>query len=140
MEDFVADHIFIDASPDAIFAALVDPESLLEWLSAEEVRVAAGEGGEFSIVREDGALLSGTITRYAPGVALEIGDWWHTSADGRRGPMRVAFSLRPEDGGAWITVYQRDLAGQSGWEDFAIATRQEWVRATVALKRLVEGI
>lgn len=140
MEDFVADHIFIDATPEAIFAALVDPESVLEWFSADEARVAAGDGGEFTVVREDGATLSGTITRFEPGVALEIGDWRHTSDVGQRGPMRVAFSLRPEDGGAWITVRQDDLAGQAGWEDFAIATRREWVRATVALKRLVEGI
>jgi len=140
MDPFVADAIFIDASPERVFTALIDPDDLLEWLAAEEATVAPGVDGEYAVVREDGSRTRGVIAELAGGRSLRIRDWYWERRGERRGPMTVTFRLDPEDDGVWLHVRQDGLDGQPGWQDFAVAMRRQWVEATVALKRYIEGI
>ena len=140
METFVAAAIYIDAAPERVFDALLDPEDVLVWMDGEEARITAGTGGEFSVRRFDGTTVHGTITELARGRALTISDYWWQRADDRRGPMAVRFTLEPRDDGVWIVVRQDGLDGRPGWESFARATRQELVASTVTLKRHIEGI
>ena len=50
MENFTADGIYIDASPERVFTALTDPQDALVWLDAAEVRIAPAENGEYSVL------------------------------------------------------------------------------------------
>ncbi|MBI4601318.1 MAG: SRPBCC domain-containing protein [Planctomycetes bacterium] len=140
MDDSVADLIFIDAEPERVFEALVEPEEILCWLELEAAIVDMFQGGSYSLRRADGSRASGTITAFEPPELLEVSDWFEESAEGRRGPMTVRFELRPEGDGVWVTVRQEGLATGPGWKAFAERTREAWVRATVALKRHVEQI
>ena len=157
MDNFVADAIFIDAKPERVFAALLEPEEMLEWLDGTEVEVTPTAGGRFAVQRSDGSRVEGRIETLEAPYRLTLTDYRWTGADavdghepngggsnagdtGERGPMRVELILKDHDGGVWITVRQLDLDGQPGWETFATATRREWVRATVALKRHIEQI
>jgi uncharacterized protein YndB with AHSA1/START domain len=140
MENFVADAIYIDATAERVFAALLDPDDALVWMDGKEARIAAGAGGEFVIRRADGSSVAGTITEFAPGQALTISEYWWEHGDDRRGPMSIRFTLEPRDDGIWIVVRQDGLDAQSGWEAFALDTRQELIASTVALKRHIEGI
>jgi uncharacterized protein YndB with AHSA1/START domain len=140
MDDFVADAIFIDAAPDRVFSALIDPEAVLEWLDADEARVAAGTGGEFAVVRADGAELEGLIEEFAPPKRLVIRDVRDRREGVDIGPLRIVFTLEPRDGGVWLVVRQEGLSSTVAGPSDATRMRQEWVRATVALKRHIEGI
>lgn len=140
MDNFVADAIFIDAEPERVFAALLDPNALVSWLDARSVTMDAREGGVFRAERSDGARVEGKIIDLHPPERLEVAEYFHEAGGARRGPMRLRLSLRPHDGGAWLTVRQDGLDGAGGWQAFAQQMRREWVAATVALKRLVEGI
>ena len=55
MENFTADGIYIDASPERVFTALTDPQDALAWLDAAEARIAPAENGEYSAQLENGA-------------------------------------------------------------------------------------
>ena len=140
MDSFVADAIFIDAPPERVFAALTEPLDLLAWMEAETAVVDMFEGGSYRVEKADGSTVSGTVTVYELDERLELGDYYHEGESGRRGPMWVQFLLELRDGGVWLTVRQDGLDAQPDWVPFAQATRREWVRATVALKRHVEGI
>jgi uncharacterized protein YndB with AHSA1/START domain len=141
VDNFVADAIYIDAPPERVFAAILEPEDILVWMDAERAEVEAVEGGAFRAWRVDGSCVSGVIAAYEPGRAIEIGDWSHEAGGVKRGPMTLRFLLEPRDGGVWLTVRQDGLdLGPKGWQDFALSTRRELVRSTVALKRHIEGI
>ena len=73
MENFTADGIYIDAPPERVFSALIDPQEALNWLGAVEVRIAPSENGEFSARLEDGSSLRGTISELSPHQRLTIG-------------------------------------------------------------------
>jgi uncharacterized protein YndB with AHSA1/START domain len=140
VDNFVADAIFVDAPPARVFAALVDPEDVLSWMDAERAVVDAREGGRFTAVRADGSTVTGEISLCEPDARLEIDAYFHEKDGERRGPMLLRFHLRPADGGVWLSVRQDRLDTSGGWEAFALETRRELVRSTVALKRHVEGI
>jgi uncharacterized protein YndB with AHSA1/START domain len=140
MDSFVADVIFIDAPPARVFDALLEPEDILIWMDAESAVVDAREGGEFQVELGEGAKVAGKISICEAPERLEIAEYRHESPDGSRGPMSLRFLVQPSGEGAWITVRQDGLDSQPHWEGFAQATRRQWVRATVALKRHIEQI
>jgi len=140
MENFVADAIFIDAPAETVFAAILCPEDILEWMDAESAEVAGEPGGIFRAQRTDGSTVVGEIRVLAPGARIEIVDYYWEFGNSRRGPMALNFDLRRHDDGVWLTVRQRDMDGQSEWQQFAEQTGAGWVRATVALKRHIEQI
>jgi hypothetical protein len=54
--------------------------------------------------------------------------------------MTLGFTLERRGPGVWITVRQDGLDAGKDWHPFALETRKELVRATVALKRHIEQI
>ncbi len=140
MDNFVADRIFVDAAPDVVFSALLSSEDAVVWLDADSVLIDPRPRGDFRAERSDGSIVSGTISRLENEVSIEIQDYFHEASGVRRGPMRVTLTVTPHLHGVWLTVRQDGLDAQPEWKSFAEATRREWVRATVALKRHVEGI
>jgi uncharacterized protein YndB with AHSA1/START domain len=144
MENFVADAIYIDAPPERVFSALIDPEEVVVWAEGEEATIAAGEGGRYAIRRADGSSAEGVIAVFRPGERLEIAGYRLEAPGEHRGPMQLTFSIEPRDGGSWLVVRQDDLdqgsGDAAGWKEFARRTRRELVRATVSLKRHIEQI
>lgn len=136
----MADAIFVDAPPARVFSALIEPGDVLSWMDAERAVVDARSGGRFTAVRADGSTVTGEILVYEPDARLEIEEYFHEKEGERRGPMLLRFHLAPQGGGVWLTVRQDGLDTARGWEAFALETRRELVRSTVALKRHVEGI
>ncbi len=98
MDNFVGDGIFIDSPAEKIFAGLLDPEDILVWMDAEEVRIDPVEGGEISVRRFDGSTVTGVLRNLKPGESLEIADYHWEKAGCRRGPMLVRFTIEPRHG------------------------------------------
>ncbi len=141
MDNFVADGIFIDASPERVFQCLLDPDEVRVWMEAEEAAVEPEEGGRFFARRADGSTVEGRIATKKDGVSLVVGDYTWERQGERRGPMQLRCTLEPRHGGVWITIRQDGLdTGGGNWKAFATATREELVRATVRMKRHIEGI
>lgn len=140
MEDFVADMIFVDAPASDVYSALSSPEDVLEWLDADEAVIGAWSDGEFAVRTSDGWRISAVVETAIAGEELVLGQCYWELGDTRHGPSRIRFELASRDGGVWVSVRHEDLGGGSDWEAFARDMRGRWVRATVALKRHVEGI
>ena len=140
MESFAADQIFVDAPPARVFRALTDPEDVLEWMDGTEARIAAGVGGEYSVIRADGAEISGRVARYEPDSLLEIHELYVDLDGTRRGPMCLRVELFPEDDGVYCHLRQEGLDSGPHWENFAANTRRELIAANLKLKRWIEGI
>ena len=143
MENFTADGIYIDASPERVFTALTDPQDALAWLDAVEARIAPAENGEYSAQLENGAGIRGTISELSPPRQLTIENYFREKENETRGPMRLGFELIPRDDGVWINIRQDGLdagAGDEAWEGFAGEIRRELIQYTLRLKRHIEGI
>ena len=140
MDNFVADGIFIDATPERVFDALLTPEDVQAWMVADEVEVARQIGGRFFARRVDGSTVEGKIASLDDGNALQISDYFWEREGTRRGPMKLSATLDPRHGGVWITVRQDALDTGPDWKRFAQDTRKELVASTVAMKRFIEGI
>ena len=140
MEDFVADMIFIDAPAGAVFGALSTPEQVLEWFDAEEAVIGAWEDGEFDVQGSDGWRVSAVVQAAVRGEELVLRDCYWALDDAKHGPSQIRFRLEPHDDGVWLSVRHEGLSGREDWQSFAAAMRERWIRCTVALKRLVEGI
>lgn len=140
MENFTGDAIFVDASPDRVFSSLLTPEDALIWLQAREVTMRAVPQGDLRALRFDGSLVTGRFEAIRPPEEITVVDYfWERNAE-RRGPMTLRFHLEPRMGGVWLTVRQNELDSGPDWKTFARNTHGEWVEATVALKRHIEGI
>ena len=140
MDNFVADGIFVDASPDRVFSALLDPEEICVWMDADEASSESKLGGKFFARRTDGSTVKGTIEAHKPGDFLQIGQYYWESEGLQRGPMKLSCKLEPRHGGVWITIRVDDLDCASNWKQFAQDTRKELVQSTVTLKRHIEQI
>lgn len=140
MDNFVADGIFVDASPERVFDALLTPEDICEWMVADEAEVARQIGGRFFARRADGSTVEGAIATLDNGNTLEIGNYFWERDGTRRGPMKLSAKLDPRHGGVWITLRQDGLDSGPDWKRFAQDTRKELVASTVAMKRYIEGI
>ncbi len=140
MDDFVADMIFIDAPADRVFAALRHPEEMLVWWDADEAVIGAWENGEFEVKTSDGSLVTAVVESVTSGEEMSLREFYWERGGTKHGPSRVHFRLEERDGGVWFSVRHEQLRGAKDWEAFALAMRERWVAATVALKRHVEGI
>ena len=91
MDNFVADAIYIDAAPERVIEAILQPEDVLVWMDAARAEVDARPGGAFTALRMDGSSVSGTISALEPQSAVEIGEWAHESGGVKRGSMTLRF-------------------------------------------------
>ncbi len=140
MENFTADAIYIDAPPEAVFAALTDPAQIKIWLDADEAELSLSPGGKFLVRRTNGAKLSGSVAKSEPARALDIAGLIREESGLRRGPMALRFKLEAQGEGTWLTVRQEDLDSGPNWKAYAPAAKKELVQLTVALKRHIEQI
>lgn len=120
----------IEAPPEAVFAAFVEPDKIALWWGPDDGPVLSAEvepriGGRFHIrfrLAEDGSEhgSSGTFEAFEPPHRLAMSWAW----DGDDGPRsRVDVTLRPVEGGTEVTLVHSRLGDantrdehQQGWE------------------------
>lgn len=117
----------LPATPDEIFAAWTDVESLKKWLCPGDTRVTAAEldlrvGGRFRVVMSDERGDYENVGEY-----LEIDrprrlvfNWRSPGTEGRE--TRVTVTLRPIAGGTELTLVHERLPNQ----DSATRHRKGW--------------
>src|ERR1700755_2461101 len=95
----------LDATPEAVWTALTDPDALTAWYWPAALQPKATSdaqpGGEFGITTEDPAMgFSGRYEEFAPPVRMVQS--WRWAGDDR--DSRVTITLTPADGGTDLVV------------------------------------
>ena len=118
----------IDATPDALYAAFVDPEGLVQWLPPEGMTARVLEfdprpGGAYRMVltyddpdtvagktTEDSDAVAGRFVELVPGKRIvQLAEFEAEEAE-FSGTMRITWSFTPAaEGGSWATVRCEDV-------------------------------
>jgi uncharacterized protein YndB with AHSA1/START domain len=105
--------VLIGAGADEVWAALVDPSRLEEWLADEVDAVDAVEGGE--LVRDGEVVFRWDDGCERVGVVAEVDEprrlafrWAELGGE----QTSVEFELAPEGGGTRVTVVERGLTAR----------------------------
>lgn len=99
--------VVIPTSPDQLWNALTDPESMASWFGSQ-VEWDLRTGGAARFVDDDGTLRRGLVEAVSPGRHLSF-VWWPEDA-AATGASRVSYVLEPDDEGTQLTVTERPLS------------------------------
>ncbi|MDJ0771354.1 MAG: SRPBCC domain-containing protein [Ilumatobacter sp.] len=121
------------ASVERVFAALTDPDELVQWwgpkgISTSEVEIDLRPGGACRwVMHPDGAtaILRGTIVEVDPPHLVAMTNQW----DGDDAETMVTFRLLPIERGTRLEIHHRRLPTPPGPGEFADA----WERALDSL-------
>jgi uncharacterized protein YndB with AHSA1/START domain len=97
-----------DATPDEVWDALTEPESLARWL-AQPRDVELAPGGSFLLEFRDGGSIGGRIREVEPGRVLEL-DWTSAGED----TSVVRFELAAEGRGTVLVLDHRKIEAPVG--------------------------
>lgn len=127
----------IEAAPDRVYEAFLDPDELAEWLpptgfSAEVHHLEAEEGGTFRATftgdteefAEYGHSFGGTYLELVPGERIVHTDVFETDDPAMAGEMRNTITFEAVPDGTEVTVRQEEIPvaippedAQAGWTD-----------------------
>ena len=129
----------IQASPEMVFDAWLNPESVGQWLFAtpdgamEKVEIDPRIGGGFTIVERRGADLAEHFGEYVEidRPRLLIFDFWTSMSDER---TRVTVTIAPDGDGSLLTLRHDGI-----WADYEAKTRHGWATILDGLARILEA-
>jgi len=116
--------IWIDASPETVYALLTEPDHMKTWL-ADLVEADAQPGGVFRISGPTDVSISGTYIEAIPG--RKVAFTWGGIEGLRPGQSTVEFLLAPERGGTLVRLRHYGLPAPSieshriGWMHSGLA-------------------
>ena len=138
----------IEAPPDRVYEAFLDPDELAAWLpptgfSAEVHELEPEEGGRFRItftgdteeLAEYDHTFGGTYLELVPGERIVHTDEFETDDPGMVGEMTVTITFEAVPDGTEVTVHQTGIPGAVSPED----ARAGWTDSLENLARLVES-
>jgi uncharacterized protein YndB with AHSA1/START domain len=99
--------VVIPASPDQLWDALTDPESVSAWFGAQ-VDWDVQPGGAARFLDDDGTFRRGVIDAVMPGRHLSF-RWWR-DGDPDNGASQVTYQLEPDGDGTRLTVIEQQVA------------------------------
>jgi uncharacterized protein YndB with AHSA1/START domain len=131
--------IVIDAPPDRVFHALIDPAELNTWI-ASAAEVEPHVGGRYSYgwtYQHDGRDVTGGPTRILELVPNErlVTDWPDWRGDPRKPPTRVAWLIEPFGSKTRVTVVHGEFPRTVDISDYPFG----WRGFLDQLKTVVEG-
>jgi uncharacterized protein YndB with AHSA1/START domain len=132
--------IQIDAPPEAVFSALMDPEALRQWVGATAPVVEPRVGGTYSYGWSypiNGKEVTGgplTILELEPNRLL-VTDWPDWRGDASMPMQRIEWHLEPEGKGTRVTVIHAGFTRAADLSDYPFG----WAHFAAALKAWVEG-
>ncbi len=130
-----------DASPETVFNAWLDAESVCQWLFStpggvmERVAITPQVGGGFEIFERRGEQLA---THYGTFVELDRPRRlaFDFSTDREQTPTRVSIDFEPRDGGCFVTLtHEMDAK----WASYGDSVRAGWGGALDDLAHTLQG-
>jgi uncharacterized protein YndB with AHSA1/START domain len=100
--------IFIAASPETVFAFLIDPAFMARWFGRQHT-LDPRPGGIFRVEVSNGAIASGTYTEVKPPRRAAFTWGWEGRDDLPPGQSLVEIELEPKDGGTLLRLRHRGL-------------------------------
>ena len=138
--------LLVDAAPEAVWKALVEPRLVRQYMGATPTgEIAVGQPIQwFARVEEGGALVAkGTVLAVQPGERLRYTTYATTSKlpDEPASRTTVDLHLIPlDDGGTRVELWQGDFAGLPHDVRLAREAGRVWVEQLVGLKRVAEEV
>ena len=127
----------IEAPPDAVFRALVEPEELVRWFPSR-ADSDPRPGGSFTYRFDFGDPEKDHVSegRYRDVVAGELVSYpWKAP----QGPTEVEFRLRPANGGTELRLAHSGWGEGGEWDESMENHRQGWSFFLGNLKAYLEG-
>ena len=140
----VRSQVRIDASPEKVWAALVEPEQIRQWWGARHGLVEPHKGGSWALAwGEEGQgyrfVLCGVIRGIQPMKRLRIEPLVYLNAEHPvPGPMRLSFSLTPKEGLTRLVIRLDPRGDERGWAEYREGASKGWQEALANLKRFLE--
>lgn len=105
--------VVIPSSPDRLWDALTDPESLAEWFGSR-VEWDLRPGGDARFLDDDGSRRRGTVDSVTPGRHLSF-RWWpqDDQDEGAGAASEVTYTLDEVEAGTRLTVTEQLLPAAS---------------------------
>ena len=127
--------VVFPVTPDRLWEALTEPDSLAGWFGAE-VEWDLRPGGRARFASTDEGDREGLVDDVSPGRHLRF-RWWPEGDEDAA--SEVSYELDPDDAGTRLTVTERQVAtapsacaaagGWDGWDDRLVGL-WTWVAAT----------
>jgi uncharacterized protein YndB with AHSA1/START domain len=107
--------VVIPASPEQLWDALTEPESVSAWFGSR-VEWELRPGGRARFFEDDGTVRRGVVDDVRPARYLRF-RWWpeHQGPDANDdATTQVSYDLEPEEDGTLLTVTERPVPARSG--------------------------
>jgi uncharacterized protein YndB with AHSA1/START domain len=105
---------YYDAAPEAVWAALTQPDSLARWLAAP-VEVELRAGGSFRLRLGEAETMDGRVRAIEPPRTLEL-DWRRSGEE----PSIIRFDLSADGDGTVLVLDHRRIEARVGMRYAAI--------------------
>lgn len=126
---------FIRASPDAVFRAITDPQSLTKWL-CDRAELMPKKGGTYLLGWNDGPTHTGKVTDFRKGRRISLAwNWPGVSLEG----TIFSLSVSAEKEGTILVVKHTGFPKSERWADLYGGAEWGWAYFAMNLKSLLES-
>lgn len=138
--------IEIDASPEAVWRAITDPDELARWF-VEQARVTPGEGGEIWVSWGEGQDGTSRIEVWEPGKKLRLalradpdkcGPATENLTTSFESPMIDEYTIETRNGRTVLRLVNSGIPDSSDWDTYYDGTNRGWDMFFVGLKHYLE--
>lgn len=141
----VSRSVQIQASPERVLKAFLDPELMKRWWGAARGLVEERKGGVWALAwGEPGQgykyVASAVLKSYQPGKRVRLDPLVYFNFERSvLGPMRLSISVREKDGRTRVSVRQEGYGEGPDWDWYYEAVVKGWKDALARLKQFLEG-
>jgi uncharacterized protein YndB with AHSA1/START domain len=107
--DAIASEIFIEATPEVVFAYFVDADKMVRWMGSRIVDVDPRPGGVYALDINAMARARGEYLEVVPHSRVVFSFGWEDDQSVPPGSSRVEVTLTPERDGTHVRLVHRGL-------------------------------
>ena len=128
--------LFIQAPPDKVFRALIEPRLLKKWF-LESATLSPRTGGNYTFTWHGDYNHSGKVLNYAKDKTLSLS--WPAYLKGKHlGTTRATFRLKPKDNGTVLELAHSGFKSGNQWVEFYGAVCSGWAYFLTNLKSVLQ--
>ncbi len=125
---------FVRASPEVVFDAITNPQTLVKWL-ADRAELLPKVGAPYRLGWTGGPTHTGTVVAYAPGKHIALGwSWPGASLEG----TVFKLSVEPQGDGTLLRVEHTGFPATEEGSDLYAASEWGWTYFAMNLKSVLE--
>ncbi len=128
--------VFIQAPPDKVFRALIEPRLLRRWF-VQSAALSPRTGGNYTFTWHGGYKHAGKVMNYAKDKTLSLS--WPAVLNGKLlGTTRATFRVKPKSNGTILELTHSGFKSGTQWVDFYGAVCSGWAYFLTNLKSVLQ--